>query len=101
MNSDDRRKNHRAKIHRTIHIEALNGHTDQNAQLVKMNTLSPHGMSIRSRSPLLGGAREFTVRIALPNRRTMVEATVEKIWEISQNPTGDLEYGFVFSDLRA
>src|SRR5437016_3509716 len=100
MINEDRRKNHRVKINRTIHIEALNGHMDQNAQLVEMETLSPHGMSVRSKSPLLSGAHEFTVRIALPNRGTMVEATVDKIWEISKNQTGELQYGFVFSDLR-
>lgn len=97
---NDRRKRPRVKIRRTVQLEITNGGVDPNAQLAEMETLSTHGMSLSTPFPIPESTRHLKVRIPLPNSRMLVEASVERIWELQSSETEN-RYGLLFAGLRA
>jgi acyl-CoA reductase-like NAD-dependent aldehyde dehydrogenase len=98
LTQTDRRHRPRMRAKRTIQLESQNG--EQTSHLAEMDTLSTRGVSVTISAPLSESVHEFTIRIPLPDGGTMVEATVEKIWQLAGGD-GSHKYGFMFSGLRS
>jgi acyl-CoA reductase-like NAD-dependent aldehyde dehydrogenase len=95
----DRRKHRRLKLKRTVQLHIQNG--EETAIMAEIETLSPHGISISTSVALPDAKYPIVVRIPLPDRRELLEANVEKVWEVPGFSGGTNRYGLIFSGLRA
>lgn len=100
MTPSDRRRRTRVKVKRAVQIDVSHGGVDPQTFHGEMETLSTHGMSLITPYPIAESVKHLTVRIPLPGTRTLVEASVEKIWQLSEGETEN-RYGLVFSGLRS
>lgn len=95
----DRRQHRRVKISQAIQLTAPDGFWDRNIP-AHTATLSATGISVETESPLPSAA-EYTVRIPLPGRKTWIEASMQKVWEVVGSEAAASRYGFIFSDIRS
>src|SRR4051812_38212932 len=96
----DRRRNNRQKVKRMVQLEIQNGSEEVHTILAEMDSLSPRGLSVVTASRISEQAQEFTLRIPLPDKKVMLEATVERIWQLVDEKKLENKYGFIFTKLR-